>query len=212
MVVNGGATFDLGGINQTIASLSDGAGGGGTVASNVASGYGSVTLTLAPAGGSATFSGVIQNGAGREQMNLTLSGSGTQVLAGSNTYSGLTTIAAGTLQIGSGGTTGSINNTSAVVDNGLLAFNRSDAVTFAVPVSGSGGLTQMADSLLTLTGNSTYSGLTTIAPAPCRSATAAPTARSAIPAAWRTTACWPSTPRPRRPSRRPSAATAACSK
>ncbi len=143
MVVNGGATFDLGGINQTIASLSDGAGGGGTVASNVASGYGSVTLTLAPAGGSATFSGVIQNGA-RDQMNLTLSGSGTQVLAGSNTYSGLTTIAAGTLQIGSGGTTGSINNTSAVVDNSLLAFNRSDAVTLAAAISGSGGLTQMA--------------------------------------------------------------------
>ena len=53
-------------------------------------------LTLAPAGGSATFSGVIQDGA--SQTALTLNGPGTQILAGSNTYSGLTTITAGTLQ------------------------------------------------------------------------------------------------------------------
>ena len=85
---------------------------------------------MQPAGGSTTFSGVIQNGAG--QTALTLNGPGTQVLTGSNTYSGLTTISGGTLQFGSGGTTGSINNTSGLVTgaDGILAFNRSDNVVF----------------------------------------------------------------------------------
>ena len=88
-----------------------------------------MTLTLAPSAGSTTFSGVIRNGAG--QLALTVSGTGTQVLAGSNTYTGATTITTGTLQIGSGGTTGSINGTSGVVDNGLLAFNLAGTSTFA---------------------------------------------------------------------------------
>ena len=119
-----------------------------------------MTLTLAPSAGSTTFSGVIRNGAG--QLALTVSGPGTQVLAGSNTYTGATTITTGTLQIGSGGTTGSINGTSGVVDNGLLAFNLAGTSTFAPVVSGSGGLTQMGPGVLALTGSNTYSGPTTI--------------------------------------------------
>ncbi len=62
------------------------------------------------------------------------------MLAGSNTYSGLTTITAGTLQLNDGG---SINGSSGVVDNGRLAFNVSGTATFLPPVSGGGGLTQM---------------------------------------------------------------------
>ena len=68
-----------------------------------------MTLTSQPAGGSTTFSGVIQTA---RATSLTLNGLGTQVLAGTNTYSGLTTITAGTLQLGNGGATGSIDNTS----------------------------------------------------------------------------------------------------
>lgn len=92
--------------------------------------------------------------------SLIQSGSGTTVLTGANTYSGGTTINAGTLQLGNGGTTGWIAGN--VTDNGALAFNRSDNATFAGVVSGTGGLTQSGPGTLILTGNNTYSGLTTI--------------------------------------------------
>ena len=46
-------------------------------------------------------------------------GAGTTILTGNNTYTGGTTISAGTLQLGNGGTTGSIVGN--VIDNGTLA-------------------------------------------------------------------------------------------
>jgi autotransporter-associated beta strand protein len=51
------------------------------------------------------------------------------VLTGTNTYLGNTTISAGTLQIGNGGTSGSIVGN--VLDDANLVFNRSDSVTFS---------------------------------------------------------------------------------
>ena len=64
------------------------------------------------------------------------------------------------MQLGAGGTTGSIQGD--VVNNGTLAFNRSNAVTFAGTVSGSGGLRQLGPGTLSLTGTNTYSGGTVI--------------------------------------------------
>ncbi len=60
------------------------------------------------------------------------------MLTGTNTYTGLTTIAAGTLQLGNGGTTGSI--TGDVVNNATLVFNRSDTYTFTGRISGTGSV------------------------------------------------------------------------
>ncbi len=91
---------------------------------------------------------------------VTKSGSGTLTLTGENTYLGGTTISAGTLQLGSGGTAGSI--TGNIVDNGILAVNRSDALTLAGTISGTGALTKSGVGTLTLTGNNTYTGTTTI--------------------------------------------------
>ena len=91
---------------------------------------------------------------------LTKAGTGTLALIGDNTYSGGTTISGGTLQLGNGGTSGSIIGN--VTDNGVLAFNRSDSVTFGGVISGTGGVAQIGAGTTILTGNSTYTGGTTI--------------------------------------------------
>ena len=73
--------------------------GSGNLATVITTGYGSVTeLTLNPGTGvTDTYSGVITNGA--TGMTLTKSGTGTQVLAGTdaNTYTGVTTAKSGAL-------------------------------------------------------------------------------------------------------------------
>jgi autotransporter-associated beta strand protein len=103
-----------------------------------------------------TLSGLI-SGTG----SLSQIGTGTTILTGDNTYSGGTTIAAGTLQLGNGGTSGSV--TGNIVDNGALVFDRSDTATYGGTVSGSGSLTQAGTGTLVLTADNTYTGGTTIA-------------------------------------------------
>ena len=74
---------------------------------------------------------------------MTKAGAGALILTGGNTYSGQTTISVGTLQVGNGSTTGSINGTSGVSDSGVLAFDRSDNISFSQAITGTGSLTQM---------------------------------------------------------------------
>ncbi|NEU99078.1 autotransporter domain-containing protein [Bradyrhizobium sp. UFLA 03-164] len=88
-------------------------------------------------------------------------GAGTTVLTGTNTYSGGTLIAAGTLQLGNGGTSGSISGN--VINNGVLAFNRSDTLLFAGAITGTGAVQQIGPGAMVLTGTSTYHGGTLIA-------------------------------------------------
>ena len=93
LAVSASAVFDLGGANQTVASLSDGNGGGGSVIDSATT-LPSV-LTLSPTGGSTTFSGSILGGGTLGAIELVLNGSGTQVLAGTNTYTGGTVVTSG---------------------------------------------------------------------------------------------------------------------
>jgi outer membrane autotransporter protein len=142
-VLNGG-TLDLNGFGVTIGSISG--------SSDIALNGGTLTVDQTT---TAIYSGQITATGG-----LTKGGSATLILTGNNTYTGGTTISSGTLQLGDGGTTGSIVGN--VVNNGLLAFNRSDDITFAGAISGSGGLTQTGPGTTTLTGANTYSGGTTV--------------------------------------------------
>ncbi|WP_312857865.1 autotransporter-associated beta strand repeat-containing protein [Mesorhizobium zhangyense] len=92
---------------------------------------------------------------------FTKTGSATLMLTGASTHSGGTRIKAGTLQLGNGGTTGSMAGN---VDNsGVLAFNRSNLMTFAGSISGSGAVQQAGSGKTVLTGTNTYTGGTTIA-------------------------------------------------
>jgi autotransporter-associated beta strand protein len=90
VTVAAGATLDMNGFSDTIGSLA----GAGTVTSSAA---GAVTLNAGGNNTSTAFSGVIQNGAGT--LALTKTGTGTMTLSGNNTYTGLTTVSAGTLLV-----------------------------------------------------------------------------------------------------------------
>jgi outer membrane autotransporter protein len=153
--------LDLNGFDSTIGSLS----GTGSVINGEPSGspspspVGPATLTVGNDNSNSTFSGVIEDGTG--VLQLTKIGAGTLTLTGANTYSGGTTVSAGTLQLGNGGTTGSIVGN--VVDDGILAFNRSDVFTFGGVISGTGSVRQIGSGTTVLTGANSYTGGTTIA-------------------------------------------------
>jgi autotransporter-associated beta strand protein len=101
------------------------------------------------------FTGAV-SGSGK----LVQTGDGTTVLTQASSYTGGTTIAAGTLQIGNGGTTGSILGN--VANSGTLAFARSDTVFFDGTISGTGSVNQLSGSTV-LTAVNSYTGATTVA-------------------------------------------------
>ncbi|WP_197457633.1 ESPR-type extended signal peptide-containing protein, partial [Snodgrassella sp. CFCC 13594] len=88
---------------------------------------------------------------------------GTLKVTGNNAdYSGTAKIDdKGTLQLGDGGASGSLNGD--IVNNGILAFNRSDdALIIDDAISGSGQVQQNGSGTTTLTGVNTYTGDTII--------------------------------------------------
>jgi alpha-galactosidase len=97
---------------------------------------------------------------------LAKTGTGNLILTGANTFTGATTISAGTLQIGNNGTTGTLSTASTITNNSALVFQRSNGIVqglgFANGISGTGSLTNAGSGALTLNVANTYSGLTTI--------------------------------------------------
>ena len=88
--------------------------------------------------------------------SLTKDGLGKLILAADNSYSGTTTISAGSLQLGNGGTTGSVAGN--IVNNASLLIRRSDTFTLANAISGSGSLVQTGTGTTILTGANSYTG------------------------------------------------------
>ncbi len=92
--------------------------------------------------------------------SLTVSGTGNVTLSGRNNYSGGTTVSSGILT----GTTGSLQG--GITDNAAVVFNQSTNGTYAGNMIGSGSLTLSGTGNVTLSGTNSYSGGTTVWPAP----------------------------------------------
>jgi autotransporter-associated beta strand protein len=173
LLINGAATLNgAGGADDTL-TINSGAlaqvnGTGGTL-----TGFGLITF----GNGEAVVSNVntlrlnssvtVSGGGG-----LTKTGAGTLVLAADNTFSGATVVNAGTLQVGVGGTSGSLGATTAVsLHGGNLTFNRSDDFSFNASITGtavhgsanSGTLRHEGLGSLTLTGNNVIPGAISVA-------------------------------------------------
>lgn len=156
-----GAALDLNGTIQDIGALT----GAGLVTNSLAD---RARLMTGEKNVSSTFSGTIEDGAGRTALWVSGNTNGpafTFTLTGTNTYTGGTAICScATLQLGNGGTSGSI--VGDVTNGGTLAFNRSDTYTFNGAISDSGAdrgqVVQAGTGTTILTAINTYSGDTNI--------------------------------------------------
>ncbi|MDM0022557.1 autotransporter outer membrane beta-barrel domain-containing protein [Variovorax saccharolyticus] len=103
----------------------------------------------------ASYTGLLTGSGGIEK-----TGAGTLTLTRDQAITGTTTISAGTLELGTGLAAGKVDGP--IVDNAALVINRSDAVTFSAPISGSGRVTQFGTGTTIFTADNSYAGGTTI--------------------------------------------------
>lgn len=95
-------------------------------------------------------------------LTFTKNGTAMLTLTNTNLYTGVTTIGGGTLQLGNGGTSGSIASTSSIVNNANLVVNRSNEFEIATVISGTGNFTQAGTGTTTLSGANQYTGNTNV--------------------------------------------------
>ena len=154
--LSGNLAINVGGANYWIQSDAGLLTLGGTIS---AAATGSRTFTfLGP--GNTTISGVLADGNGT--VNATKTGTGTLTFLGANTYSGITTISSGALQIGNGGSTGALG-TNNVTDNAALIFNLASAVNAPNAITGTGTVAKLGTGTLTFSNANSYGGGTTLA-------------------------------------------------
>lgn len=124
------------------------------VGNNYSLNFGSVSGQLKPNnGGQPLTLDVVLNGTG----GIVKTNGGTAILAQNNAYSGGTVITTGILQVGNGGTTGTLGAGDVSLALGTtLRFSRTDAQTITQKITGQGTLTHATTSTLTLanSGNS----------------------------------------------------------
>jgi len=173
MTLNSGATLDLNSFSESIGLLS----GAGSVT------LGSATLTIGGANSSSTFFSGPISGAG----NVVKAGPGSLTLSGSSTYTGTTTLNAGSTVAGIAGalaptsrfiiatnanlnlasldqTIGSLSGSGSVSLGSatLTTGGNNDSTTFSGGIGGGGSLIKTGSGAMTLSGSNTYSGNTTV--------------------------------------------------
>jgi autotransporter-associated beta strand protein len=134
-----------------------------------------------------TFGGVIGDGSIPGSGSLVMNkASATLTLTGTNTYTGLTTVTAGTLQVGDGSTTGTTLGTgtvtigsgatltldlannatfsNSITDTGHLVDSSSSGNNFTIAsnIGGAGNFTKSGSNTVALTGTNTYGGGSTV--------------------------------------------------
>jgi len=151
LTISSGAVASTAAFNSTISGFD-----------SVTFGNGEAIISVLASGGTITMNSPIAFASPGGQ--LTKGGAGTLVLSANSSanYTGTTTINAGTLQVGAGGTTGSIS-AGTVVDNATLSFNRSDSISFGNTITGTGNLMQNGSGTLTITTPESYTGNTIVA-------------------------------------------------
>lgn len=168
--LNNTSTLDLDG-NEAVAFFVSDAG----TTTDIQAGA-TFTVNQAIAG---TAAGTIQGGG-----NLTKGGAQTLILSGTNTYTGTTTVnagtlelqgsaaiadagavvvnAGGTLQVSANETIGNIGGAGNVVLNANLTTGDGSNTTLSGVISGTGNLIKQGTGTMSLTGVNTYSGITTV--------------------------------------------------
>ena len=121
---------------------------------------GSNKLTLqSTSPGSVVAKGGISGNGGVEVNNTN---TGIVILEADNSYTGATTITAGTLQIGNNGAVGSIASTSGISNSGVLDYKRTGSLNQGGPISGTGPVRLISSGTVTFDKANTYSGATSI--------------------------------------------------
>ena len=184
-----GAVIDTNGNNVTLASAMTGAGGqlvkqgAGTLTLTGDNTYDGTTyinagdVVIGNGGNSGNIAGDVVNntqltinrsdtstllGSISGTGTLVQAGMGTTVLTGNNTYTGDTLVNAGSLQLGNGGTTGSLAGDVSLAAGTRLAVDRSDTSLLQGIVSGAGSFEQIGTGTNVIAGDNTYTGGTTI--------------------------------------------------
>lgn len=141
--------------------------GENTIISNINSGGGGGRVTFQSNEGNLIFTGSIGTrqlnlrgeGNGELRGNIPLQttyglnkgGTGTWIVSGNATYAGTTVISEGTLQIGDGGTGGTLP-AGDITNDGELVFNRDGELVVAAAIAGGGDLTKRGPGAVTLSG------------------------------------------------------------
>ena len=142
VTINAGATLAIDDLQQTVGGLS----GSGNVALT------NSTLTVNGTADAAFAGAITGNG------SLVKAGDNKLALTGASSFTGTTTVNAGTLEINSA----SIPTAVTLANNATVAFNQTTSGTYSKAVSGEGTFAKTGDGVLTLTEASSYVGATAI--------------------------------------------------